>query len=90
MAIFAEFNSLRLLLYAAGIVCVLCLCVTLAGQWVVANDGDAQTLTFLLSERNLVDLITLQVGLKPHTHTHTGLIGHREVEDPFIICRKKV
>lgn len=45
---------------------------TLAGQRVVANNRDAKALSFHLAERNLVDLISLQVGLK-QTHTHTQL-----------------
>lgn len=44
-------------------------CPTLAGQGVVADDGDAETLAVLLGQRNLVDLVSLQVGLKPNTHT---------------------
>ena len=55
-----------------GCVCVrVCACVcagpTLAGQRVVADDGDAEALPVLLDERNLVDLVSLQVGLKPRT-----------------------
>lgn len=37
---------------------------TLAGQRIVADDGDAEALAVLLGQRNLVDLISLQVGLK--------------------------
>lgn len=48
--------------------CVALLCSTLAGQGVVADDGDAEALSVLLGERNLVDLISLQIGLK-HTHS---------------------
>lgn len=37
--------------------------LTLAGQRVAADDGDAEALPVLLDERNLVDLVSLQVGL---------------------------
>lgn len=47
---------------------------TLAGQGVVADDGDAEALAVVLGYRNLVDLISLQVGLK-------------QTESPFIIGR---
>lgn len=40
------------------------LCPTLGGQRVVADDGDAEALAVLLGQRNLVDLVSLQVGLK--------------------------
>lgn len=37
---------------------------TLAHQRIVANDGDAEALAVLLGNRNLVDLVSLQVGLE--------------------------
>lgn len=45
--------------------------LTLAGQTVVADDGDAEALSFHLGESNLMDLVSFEIGLKPNTHTHT-------------------
>lgn len=62
----------RLLVCLFGFTAFGCLCVlellfhsrlTLAGQRVAADDGDAEALPVLLDERNLVDLVSLQVGL---------------------------
>lgn len=44
--------------------------LTLAGQTVVADDGDAEALSFHLGESNLMDLVSFEIGLKPNTHTH--------------------
>lgn len=69
---------------------VVCLCVlelpfhsrpTLAGQRVVADDGDAEALPVLLDERNLVDLVSLQVGLNPEH------VWAAEKTDQFILSQ---
>ncbi len=49
-------------------------CPTLAGQGVVSDDGDAEALAVFLGQRNLVDLISLQVGLKPNKHTQRSYV----------------
>lgn len=56
-------------------------CLTLAGQRVVANDGDSKTLTILLLQRNLMDLKSLQVRLHVHTHTCTHTHTHAQVRN---------
>lgn len=37
----------------------------MGGQRVVAYDGDAEALALVLGQRNVVELVALQVGLKP-------------------------
>lgn len=43
--------------------------LTLAGQRVVSDDGDAEALSVLLGQRNLVDLVSFQVGLNQNKHS---------------------
>lgn len=70
----------RLLVCLFGFTAFGCLCVlellfhsrlTLAGQRVAADDGDAEALPVLLDERNLVDLVSLQVGLNQNMFQFT-------------------
>lgn len=62
----------------------------MAGQGVVADDGDAEALAVPLGQRNFVDLVSLQVGLKQHTHTHTTCFSSQSTPSNAVLSSSEM